>query len=107
MRYENMLRRYMVFSGATCYPLGGMADFKGSFDVPTVAIAIADKCIEEENYETPFEPSHVHTDGFAWAHVYDTEKHTIIYETGGVDKIRTEDLTPHDGPETFNQPTGG
>lgn len=26
------MKRYLLFSGDECYPMGGMNDFKGSFD---------------------------------------------------------------------------
>ena len=55
------VKRYMLFYGDKCYPLGGINDFHGSFE--SVDEAIAAYCTWKASLD--------YTNKDGWAHVYD------------------------------------
>jgi hypothetical protein len=59
--------RYLVFAGDTYYPAGGFKDFKAGYAT----------CEGAVGYAAGF----VSAGTCTWAHVYDTEAHTIVFET--------------------------
>jgi len=70
------MKQFLAFYGATYYPSGGMDDFVGDFDSKDDAIeAINKKIIEDSPYDNDETRWH-----YAWAHVYDTESRSNVWE---------------------------
>ena len=62
------MKRFLIFSGSTYYPIGGMHDFKGDVSYLSKARALAVKEFEPDNGYV--------SDG--WAHVYDTRTREVV-----------------------------
>lgn len=65
------MKRFLLFSGDLYYPLGGIKDFKGSFDTKEEALDWIAKYPAE------------------WYHIYDTEEQKVVV---GVRDEEDEDL---------------
>lgn len=57
------MKRFWTFSGDTYYPIGGMQDFKGSFDTKEEASAFL---LKKFNM------------GFEWFHIYDSQECKVV-----------------------------
>ena len=57
------IKRYLVFSGSDCYPLGGMNDLSANNDLLSKAVSDAFRCIRKED----------------WCTVYDTESMSELF----------------------------
>lgn len=64
------MRRYLLFTGDNCYPLGGWRDFKGSFNHIDIALEHARKHEQSEERRGS---------NYRWAHVVDSETGEYIY----------------------------
>ena len=63
------MKRFLLFAGDVYYPSGGFGDFIGDFQTPDDAKDKLLKWIETEG-----DPKYL------WAHIYDTETMTMVYE---------------------------
>jgi hypothetical protein len=69
------MKQFLAFYGKDFYPLGGMADFLGDYDLLEDAIEAINK---EASNDVNYTPEEIWE--YAWAHIYDTTQREIIWK---------------------------